>query len=55
MITLEETTNYLTSVFKIMRKTESEKFDELGVSPEELASVTAEKAFEDAGALLDAY
>ena len=55
VITLEEMTSYLTSVFKIMHETDSEKFDELGVSPEELASVTAEQAFEDAGALLDAY
>ena len=55
MITLEEMTSYLTSVFKIIHETDSEKFDELGVSPEELASVTAEQVFEDTGALLDAY
>ena len=55
MITLEEMTSYLTSVFKIMHEKNSEFFDELGVSSEELASVTAEQAFEGAGALLDAY
>ena len=42
MITLEEMTSYLTSVFKIMHETDSEKFGELGVSPKEHASVTAE-------------
>ena len=54
MITLEEMTSYLTSIFKIMHETNSEYFDELGMSSEELASVTAKQAFEDAGALLDA-
>ena len=55
MITLEEMTSYLTSVFKIMHETNSEFLDRLGVSSKKLASVTAEQAFKDAGAMLDAY
>ena len=47
-ITLEEMTRYLTSVFKVMYETQPGTADQMGVSAEDLATVTAEQAFEDA-------
>ena len=41
-------TRYLTSVFKVMYETQPGVAEQMGVSPEELAKVTAEQAFEDA-------
>eukprot|EP00505_MAST-04D_sp_SCG-Rhode-Island_P001937 Stramenopile-MAST_4_protein_1937 len=48
VITLEKMQRYLCSVFKVMYETQPGKRDEMGVSAEELAAVTAEQAFEDA-------
>ena len=48
VITLEEMQRYLCSVFKVMYETQPGKRDEMGISAEELAAVTAEQAFEDA-------
>ena len=47
-ISLEEMTRYLASVFKVMYETQPGTAEQMGVSAEDLATVTAEQAFEDA-------
>jgi len=47
-ISLDEMTSYLTSVFKVLYETQPGTAERMGVSAEELASVTAEQAFVDA-------
>ena len=46
-ISLEEMTRYLASVFKVMYETQPGTAEQMGVSAEDLATVTAEQAFED--------
>ena len=41
-------TRYLASVFKVMYETQPGTAEQMGVSAEDLATVTAEQAFEDA-------
>lgn len=48
VISLDEMTRYLTSVFKVLYETNTETRGRLGVTPEELASVTAEQCFAEA-------
>ena len=48
VISLEEMTRYLTSVFKIMYETQPGTAERVALSPEELAANTAERAFEEA-------
>ena len=48
VISLEEMTRYLTSVFRVMYETQPGTAERMGVSAEELAAVTAQQAFEDA-------
>lgn len=46
-ISLDEMIHYMTSVFKVMYETSGTR-DKLGISPEELAKVTATQCFKDA-------
>lgn len=48
LIALDEMTRYLTSVFRILFETSPETRDNLGISPSELALVTAEQCFAEA-------
>jgi Ca2+-binding EF-hand superfamily protein len=47
-ISLEEMTRYLASVFKVMFEVQPGTAEQMGVTPDELAAVTANQAFEDA-------
>ena len=47
-IALNEMISYMGSVFKVMYETSESKQGNLGVSPEELARVTAMQCFEEA-------
>ena len=48
-ISLDEMAAYLVSVFSIVRKRNESVFERYGVTPEELADITAEQCFMDAG------
>jgi Ca2+-binding EF-hand superfamily protein len=48
VISLDEMTRYLTSVFKVMFEAQPGTAERMGVSPEELADVTARQAFIEA-------
>jgi len=48
-IWFNEMTQYLTSVFKVIASTSSSVFEQFDITPEELAEVTAEQCFEEAG------
>jgi hypothetical protein len=50
VISLEEMTKYLTSVYRVIYETVPGTGEQLGVSPEELAAATAQKCFEEADA-----
>lgn len=47
-ISLEEMVRYLTSVFKVLYETNRDTRAQLGVEPEELATITAEQCFAEA-------
>ncbi|RLN65388.1 hypothetical protein BBJ29_004853 [Phytophthora kernoviae] len=47
-ITQEEMINYMTSIFKVMYETTDNTKTKMGVTPEELASATAEQCFKEA-------
>ncbi|TMW58082.1 hypothetical protein Poli38472_013556 [Pythium oligandrum] len=47
-ISLEEMTSYMTSIFKVMYETSDSAKQSMGVSPEELARVTANQCFKEA-------
>ncbi|OQR94910.1 hypothetical protein ACHHYP_00829 [Achlya hypogyna] len=47
-ISLDEMISYMTSIFKVMYETSDRAKDKMGVSPEELARVTATQCFKDA-------
>jgi EF-hand domain pair len=48
VISLEEMIKYLTSVYRVIYETVPGTAEQLGVSPEELASATAQRCFEEA-------
>ncbi|KAL8002917.1 putative calcium binding protein [Plasmopara halstedii] len=47
-ITKEEMINYMTSIFKVMNETTGSSDFRMGVSPEELARITANRCFDEA-------
>lgn len=53
-ISLDEMIQYMTSIFKVMYATSDEAKRQMGVSPEELARVTATQCFKDADLNQDA-